>query len=477
MKKKNPTVKRRIFISNTFMVLVTLSLFLIVNLVVIKLYENPYRTDLMRSSELADNTKIIEGLLADWEPSTKEESIRILSEQLNDYGFYLCIEEDENIVYSNSDFSVKELTEEMGKYLDEDGKTHIYVQNYITVLTRDVGNIRVYALSGKYQEFWSQKNRISVLLFLTLIDGILCIGALLIISQLFTKKLIRHITIPLDILSEGAERMKAGNFDEKVKYDGDTEFEAVCDAFNQMQEHITEVNAEKAAYEKARIEMVAGISHDLKTPLTAIRGTIKGLQDGVATTPETRAKFLDIAYRRTLEMDRLLERLFYFSKLETGNMPLFLEITEWSEFLHSYAKRYEMLSENNFVTFDLEKVEPEIFSNIDREQMKRVLDNLVENSKKYAEVDVLKICFYSFIEGSYFVIEVSDNGCGVSADKIGRIFEQFFRGDESRNKKEGNGLGLYIVKYLIESMGGSVTAENREGFTVRLMLPLIEEES
>jgi len=113
-----------------------------------------------------------------------------------------------------------------------------------------------------------------------------------------------------------------------------------------MQEHITEANAEKESYEKVRVEMVAGISHDLRTPLTAIRGTIKGLEDGVATTPESREKFLDTAYRRTIEMDRLLERLFYFSKLETGNMPLFFEKTEWSEYLEAYVKRYELLAEN-----------------------------------------------------------------------------------------------------------------------------------
>lgn len=168
-----------------------------------------------------------------------------------------------------------------------------------------------------------------------------------------------------------------------------------------------------------------------------------------------------------------MERLFYFSKLETGNMPLFLEKTEWREYLNTYEKRYEMLEENDCVKLSVEDVKKEIYSNIDREQMKRILDNLLENSKKYADVDILEVSIRSFENDSYFVIEVSDNGCGVSDDKISHIFEQFFRGDESRNKKEGNGLGLYIVKYLVEAMGGFVSAENRDGLTVRLMLPII----
>ncbi|WP_141690682.1 HAMP domain-containing sensor histidine kinase, partial [Dehalobacter sp. TeCB1] len=310
---------------------------------------------------------------------------------------------------------------------------------------------------------------------LLLIDGIFCIGALLIISQIFTKRLIEHITNPLDALSKGAKRMKEGNFSEPVKYKGDLEFEYVCDAFNEMQEHITEANAEKESYEKVRVEMVAGISHDLRTPLTAIRGTIKGLKDGVATTPELREKFLDTAYRRTIEMDRLLERLFYFSKLETGNMPLFFEKIEWSEYLEDYVKRYELLIENESIKIKIKDVKKGLFSNVDREQMKRILDNILENSKKYAETDKLEITINIFEEHSYVVLEISDNGCGVSEDKISHIFEQFFQGDESRNIKEGNGLGLYIVKYLVDAMGGSVDAENSNGLTIRIRLPIFAE--
>jgi signal transduction histidine kinase len=107
--------------------------------------------------------------------------------------------------------------------------------------------------------------------------------------------------------------------------------------------------------------------------------------------------------------------------------------------------------------------------------MKRILDNILENSKKYAETDKLEITINIFEEHAYVVLEISDNGCGVSEDKIPHIFEQFFRGDESRNIKEGNGLGLYIVKYLVAAMGGSVDAENSNGLTIRIRLPILDE--
>lgn len=477
MNKKKQTVKRRIFISNTRMVLVTLSLFLFVNMLVINLYESTYKNSMSDSSELADNTEQIRNILTDWNPSPKEEAINNLATKLNRYGFSICVEIDSEVIYSNTDFPVSELIDGIGNYFEMDEKVHIYVQDNITVLTQNDMNekMKVFAIAGEYHEFWSQKNSLTTILILLLIDGIFCIGALLIISQIFTKRLIEHITNPLDALSEGAKRMKEGNFSEPVKYKGDIEFEYVCDAFNEMQEHITEANAEKESYEKVRVEMVAGISHDLRTPLTAIRGTIKGLKDGVATTPELREKFLDTAYRRTIEMDRLLERLFYFSKLETGNMPLFFEKTEWSEYLEAYVKRYELLIENESIKIKIKDVKKGLFSNIDREQIKRILDNILENSKKYAETDKLEITINIFEEHAYVVLEISDNGCGVSEDKIPHIFEQFFRGDESRNIKEGNGLGLYIVKYLVDAMGGSVDAENSNGLTIRIRLPILDE--
>lgn len=473
MNKEKQTVKRRIFISNTRMVLVTLSLFLFINIFVVNIYEN--KNSMSDSSELADNTEQIRNILTDWNPSPKEEAINNLATKLDRYGFSVCFEIDNEVIYSNTDFPVSEIINEIGDYLETDGKVHIYVQDYMTVLAQNYMDekMKVFAIAGEYNKFWSLNNRFTTILLL--IDGVFCIGALLIISQIFTKRLIKHITNPLDALSEGAKRMKEGDFSEPVKYKGDIEFEYVCDAFNEMQEHITKANAEKKSYEKVRVEMVAGISHDLRTPLTAIRGTIKGLKDGVATTPELRETFLDTAYRRTIEMDWLLERLFYFSKLETGNMPLFFEKTEWSDYLEAYVKRYESLIENESIKIKIIDVKKGLFSNVDRDQMKRILDNILENSKKYAEADKLEITINIFEEHAYVVLEISDNGCGVSEDKISHIFEQFFRGDESRNIKEGNGLGLYIVKYLVNAMGGSVEAENSNGLTIRIRLPILDE--
>lgn len=250
------TVKRRIFLSNALMVLVTLVIFLLINAAVIKVYS---------------------------------ESIE------------------------------QELEDSIGTVTDEDG------------------------LEEMLEGFTVRRNEF-ILLFL--LDGILCITVLFLISQIFTRKLAGHIMEPLNALSDGAERIRNHDLTQDIAYSGDMEFENVCHSFNEMRKAILSGQEKNRKYEKARTDMIAGISHDLRTPLTAIRGTIKALLDGVASTAERQMKFLETAYRRTGDMDILLNQLFYISKLETGNMPLNLHIIELSTFINGYVKGKQELLQN-----------------------------------------------------------------------------------------------------------------------------------
>lgn len=381
------TVKRRIFISNALMVIVTLVIFLIINLFVIRFYAESIEAEFRMSVEGAIDEDGLEDLLEDW------------------------------TVHRN--------------------------------------------------EF--------ILIFGA--DGILCIIVLVIISQLFTKNLANHIMEPLDALAEGAKRIKENNLTQDIAYTGDLEFENVCAAFNDMQESILAEQEKNRKYEKARTDMIAGISHDLRTPLTAMKGTIKGLVDGIASTPEQQKKFLQAAYRRTGDMDMLLNQLLYLSRMETGNMPIFMQNIEIASFLKNYvkAKREVMDSGREEIDLDTKGITAEIF--VDSEQFQRILDNLLENSRKYGETMPLQVKIKLSKTPGGVSICFQDNGVGVPEEKLPFIFDEFYRGDESRNKKEGNGLGLYIVKYLMEAMGGSVWAENADGFAVYLELPVSTERS
>ena len=378
------TVRRRIFLSNALMVLVTLAIFLVINVGVIKIYAEYVEEELRTSAE------------------------KIVSE-------------------------------------DE--------------------------LHDLVEDFTIHKNEF-ILLFLA--DGVLCIAVLVIMSQIFTGNLVKHIMEPLDELAAGAKRIKENDLTEDINYSGDIEFENVCDTFNKMQKHILREQEKNRKYEKARTDMIAGISHDLRTPLTAIRGTIKGLMDGIASTPEKQDRFLETAYRRTGEMDLLLNQLFYLSKIETGNMPITLRKIEISSFIKNYvqAKQGLMEAEKEELVEETKEITAEVA--VDPEQLQRIFDNLLENSRKYGEKVPLKMKIGLRKTPGGILIRFSDNGVGVPENKLPHVFDEFYRVDESRNKKEGNGLGLYIVKYLIEAMGGTVWAENEDGFVVSMELPLGE---
>ncbi len=381
------TVKRRIFVSNTIMILVTLILFFLINVAFVKVYTESVENEFKMS---------------------------------------------------------------MNQYMDNDDLEEMVKE-------------------------WTIKKNAFILLFIA--DGILCVFTLVAVSQLFTRNLSKHIMDPLNELCEGAIRIQNNNLSQNILYTGDVEFEKVCMAFNEMQVHILDEQEKNRMYEKARTDMVAGISHDLKTPLTAIKGSIKGILDGVASTPNMQQNFLNIAYRRSQEMDVLLNQLLYLSKLETGNMPLTIRQINLTKYLSEYVIEKQKV-------LDLEKVElhtniqkKECYVMIDPEQMQRVLDNILENSIKYSEKDLVHIEISLNQTKEQVHLLVSDDGKGIEEEKLQYIFDEFYRGDESRNQKEGNGLGLYIVKYLVESMKGTVKASNKNGFVVEIQFPLIPQES
>lgn len=313
--------------------------------------------------------------------------------------------------------------------------------------------------------------------FLTmfLIDGVICMLILAVVSLIFTQGLTHHICRPLHALEDGVRRMKENNLSEPIDYQGDAEFETVCNAFNEMQLHLSREQEKNRAYERSRIDMIAGISHDLKTPLTAIRGSVKAVLDGVASKPDIQKTFLSTAYRRTGDMEQLLNQLFYLSRLETGNLPIHPRPLELASWLQDYerSKQDFLTPKEESLTFHNRTGKTEISISADPEQLKRVLDNLLTNSRKYAGVHPLEMQLSLETVNNSAMLCFSDNGNGVNENALPHLFEEFFRGDASRSKPDGHGLGLYIVKYLTEAMGGAVRAENRQGFCVILTFPLL----
>lgn len=319
-------------------------------------------------------------------------------------------------------------------------------------------------------------------ILMAVIFAVLSVAALIVVSRIFTRILTKKIMQPLELLEQGAGRIETGDYSAPLVYEGDAEFEQVCTAFNSMQQHLQEEKEKNARYEKARQEMIAGISHDLRSPLTAIRGAVKGVLDGVVSEPEQQKKFLQDAYRRSGEMDKLLSELFYFSKLETGGIPVQIQPLNLSEYLRNYCHAKEELPEYAGTEFICDIPEQKLKPvQADPEMLQRILDNILSNSRKYAGVTPLRFFVQLQQTDGEQEIILQDNGVGVPKDKLDRIFDEFYRVDESRGRKEGSGLGLYIVKYLCDAMGGHVSADmesHHEGFSgLSIRIQLKEEKT
>ena len=252
---------------------------------------------------------------------------------------------------------------------------------------------------------------------------------------------------------------------------------AAADAIPSEQEHLLAEREKNARYEQARTDLVAGISHDLRTPLTSVKGYLKGLRDGVANTPEKQRQYLDIAYRKACDMDVLLQRLFYFSKLETGNLPLSPVSADLWRFVEGFVRDNAGELEQRGGAIQLKGVPTPHPVRIDTEQMYRVLTNLTENALRYAGSEALVLTLTLWRERDREHLRFADNGRGVPAEDLPHLFEQFWRGDQSRGSQagEGSGLGLYIVKYIVEAHGGTITARNDGGLVFDLALPCEED--
>lgn len=315
--------------------------------------------------------------------------------------------------------------------------------------------------------------QIEAMMIFLLLSGGTAIVVILLLNTLFTRYQMKKLLQPVDALTQAAGRVEAGDFTQAIDYPGQDEFSSVCAAFNRMQEHLLEEQRKNAAYERACTDLVAGISHDLRTPLTSVKGYIKGLRDGVAQTPERQRQYLDVAYRKACAMDILLQRLFYFSRLETGNLPLFREETDLGDFVSRFAAETgpELEQEGGKVRLTVSSGSHSV--SIDPEQLYRVLNNLKDNALRYARVDALAITLTVERQGEWEQIRFADNGRGVPEDALPHLFEQFWREDQAQRTKngEGTGLGLYIAKHIVEAHGGTIRVENNGGLDFTIQLP------
>ena len=275
----------------------------------------------------------------------------------------------------------------------------------------------------------------------------------------------RSIAVPLVKLKKATQNIKEGNLDFVLDVEGKDEFSELCQDFEEMRRRLKESTEEKSLIEKDNRELISNISHELKTPITAVKGYVEGIMDGVADTPEKMDRYVRTIYNKTNEMDHLINELTFYSKIDTNRIP--------STFSKLYVEDYfEDCSEE--VGLELETrgielvyanyVEKDVMVIADGEQIRRVIHNIISNAIKYMDKPKGIIQIRIKDVGDFIQIEIEDNGKGIGPKDLPYIFDRFYRTDVSRNSsKGGSGIGLSIVKKILEDHGGKVWATSRLG--------------
>lgn len=275
----------------------------------------------------------------------------------------------------------------------------------------------------------------------------------------------RSIASPLVKLKNATKNIKEGNLDFELEVEGDDEFAELCQDFEEMRKRLKANAEEKIILDKENKELISNISHDLKTPITAVKGYVEGIMDGVADTPEKMDRYIRTIYNKTNEMDHLINELTFYSKIDTNRIPYTFSKIRVTDYFNDCAEELQLELEVKGVDLVYANyVDDSVLVIADGEQIRRVIHNIVTNSTKYMNKEHGIIQLRVKDVGDFIQVEIEDNGKGIAAKDLPNIFDRFYRTDFSRNSsKGGSGIGLSIVKKIMEDHGGKVWATSKEG--------------
>ena len=275
----------------------------------------------------------------------------------------------------------------------------------------------------------------------------------------------RSIAVPLVKLKKATKNIKEGNLDFVLEVEGNDEFSQLCQDFEEMRKRLKESTEEKILMDKENKELISNISHDLKTPITAVKGYVEGIMDGVADTPEKMDRYVRTIYNKTNEMDHLINELTFYSKIDTNRIPYTFSKLNVEDYFSDCAEELGLEMKTRGIELVYANyVEKGVQVIADGEQIRRVIHNIVSNAIKYMEKPRGIIQLRVKDVGDFIQVEIEDNGKGIAAKDLPYIFDRFYRTDVSRNSsKGGSGIGLSIVKKIMEDHGGKVWATSRLG--------------
>ncbi|MDE7389842.1 MAG: HAMP domain-containing histidine kinase, partial [Lachnospiraceae bacterium] len=264
-----------------------------------------------------------------------------------------------------------------------------------------------------------------------------------------------RLTKPLQQMSRAAKAFGNGDFSKRVRVDGNDEIAELAKAFNNMADSLS-------VSEGMRRTFIANVSHELKTPMTTIAGFIDGILDG--TIPRERERhYLNIVTVEVKRLSRLVTSMLALSRIDSGELKMVRQSFDVSAtVLNTFLTFEQKIEQRSITVTGFDESEP-LFVEGDPDMIHQVVYNLVENATKFTnEGGSINVSVVN--EGNRAVVAIRNTGPGISSEQIGFVFDRFYKTDKSRSHdKNGMGLGLYLVKTIVQLHGGEITAESVEG--------------
>lgn len=306
---------------------------------------------------------------------------------------------------------------------------------------------------------------------------LLCILIIATTTTVVTHMMVRSIERPIDTLKESAENIKNGQLQFEVMGSNYDEINNLCESFDEMRRALLLANEREADMKHERSLLIANISHDLKTPITAIKGYIDGIHDGIADTPEKLNKYLDTIRQKANTIENLVSNLSTFSKLELSRLEFSFEKNDLRDLVLDVLDSYRIDIEQLGIQLTTDIVCDPVMVRMDAEKMRRVFTNIIENAIKYRRHADACLDVSVRISGGSAYVSIADNGVGIEQQELTKVFSSFYRTDTSRTSQiEGNGLGLGIAMQIVRRHGGKIWLKSDGvncGTTAIVCLPLL----
>jgi signal transduction histidine kinase len=286
----------------------------------------------------------------------------------------------------------------------------------------------------------------------------------------------RTMTDRLFALCEAADDVSGGDLGTRLDVQGQDEIAQLTRAFNEMARRLEDVDAQKRRLEQTRRDLVAWVSHDLRTPLTSMRVMLEALADGIIQDEATRTRYLRSSLAEIEHLSHLIDDLFELAQLDVGHLQLDYQQIAIDELLHDALSGMRLRAEQKQITLtgsvaaDVGRVQ------IAPDKIQRVLNNLLENAIRYTPAGE-RVTVRVFVNADNDVqVDVQNTGVYIDDDTLPNLFQSFYRGDKSRaqtDNERGAGLGLAIARGFVQAHGGRIRAASdpAEGTTFSFTLP------